>query len=234
MVRGDNTPTTVPVYLEEGSRRTFAVSLDWPGWARSGRNAEAAVDALIAYSARYGAVATAAGLRFPSEDLHIEVVARIPGNATTDFGAPGVIAEPDRGPLGTQDAERHVRLVIAAWARLDEMAARAPAVLRKGPRGGGRDRDAIVEHVLNSEQAYRRKAGIPGRAAKEATDPAAVEELRSLFLDQLRSAPGRGGAGEPPGQGRSPAWPVRYAARRFAWHALDHAWEIEDRSVPAD
>jgi hypothetical protein len=28
-------------------------------------------------------------------------------------------------------------------------------------------------------------------------------------------------------------WPVRYAARRTAWHALDHAWEIEDRSGPA-
>jgi hypothetical protein len=24
-------------------------------------------------------------------------------------------------------------------------------------------------------------------------------------------------------------WPLRYAARRIAWHALDHAWEIEDR-----
>ena len=28
-------------------------------------------------------------------------------------------------------------------------------------------------------------------------------------------------------------WPQRYAARRIAWHALDHAWEIEDRSDPA-
>jgi hypothetical protein len=27
-------------------------------------------------------------------------------------------------------------------------------------------------------------------------------------------------------------WPPRYAARRIAWHALDHAWEIEDRSEP--
>lgn len=24
-------------------------------------------------------------------------------------------------------------------------------------------------------------------------------------------------------------WPARYAIRRSAWHALDHAWEIEDR-----
>jgi hypothetical protein len=24
-------------------------------------------------------------------------------------------------------------------------------------------------------------------------------------------------------------WPVAYVIRRTAWHALDHAWEIEDR-----
>jgi Lon protease-like protein len=28
-------------------------------------------------------------------------------------------------------------------------------------------------------------------------------------------------------------WTPRYAAARIAWHALDHAWEIEDRSEPA-
>ena len=27
-------------------------------------------------------------------------------------------------------------------------------------------------------------------------------------------------------------WTARYAARRIAWHALDHAWEMEDRSEP--
>jgi hypothetical protein len=25
-------------------------------------------------------------------------------------------------------------------------------------------------------------------------------------------------------------WTTRYAAHRIAWHALDHAWEIEDRT----
>jgi hypothetical protein len=28
-------------------------------------------------------------------------------------------------------------------------------------------------------------------------------------------------------------WPLRYAARRFCWHVLDHLWEIEDKSEPA-
>jgi hypothetical protein len=31
-----------------------------------------------------------------------------------------------------------------------------------------------------------------------------------------------------------PSWPPRYAARRIVWHVLDHAWEIEDRSVPEE
>jgi len=26
-------------------------------------------------------------------------------------------------------------------------------------------------------------------------------------------------------------WPRRYAIRRCAWHVLDHAWEIEDKST---
>ena len=28
-------------------------------------------------------------------------------------------------------------------------------------------------------------------------------------------------------------WPPRYAARRVAWHVLDHAWEMQDRGEPA-
>jgi hypothetical protein len=28
-------------------------------------------------------------------------------------------------------------------------------------------------------------------------------------------------------------WPARYAARRIAWHVIDHLWEMEDRRDPA-
>ena len=41
------------VYLEEGTRTVFAVSLDWPGWCRKGRSVDDAPDA---YRARYGDV----------------------------------------------------------------------------------------------------------------------------------------------------------------------------------
>ena len=31
---------------------------------------------------------------------------------------------------------------------------------------------------------------------------------------------------------RETGWPVRYWVRRAAWHVLDHAWEIEDKTPP--
>ena len=36
----------------------------------------------------------------------------------------------------------------------------------------------------------------------------------------------RKGLSQPKGDGK---WPIPYAVRRTAWHALDHAWEMEDR-----
>jgi hypothetical protein len=100
----------------------------------------------------------------------------------------------------------------------------APAELRKGPRGGGRDRDKIVDHVFGAEAAYARKLGI--KHPKPARDDrAAIDALRGEILTVLR-APSDGSPPVPKG------WPPRYAARRIAWHALDHAWEIEDRSEP--
>ncbi|MFZ5851554.1 MAG: hypothetical protein ACOYY2_09200 [Actinomycetota bacterium] len=120
-------------------------------------------------------------------------------------------------PLPAGTADRLADLLAAAWATLDRVAATAPAALRKGPRGGGRDRDAVVAHVEEAELAYARKVGVrlPARPG-----PA----LRAAVLDVVRD-PGRV---VPDQRG----WPLRYAVRRFAWHVLDHAWEIEDRSVP--
>ncbi|MDQ1616342.1 MAG: hypothetical protein QOJ60_2281, partial [Actinomycetota bacterium] len=59
----------VRVALEVGARRVFAVALDWPGWARSAKDEQGAVDALLDYTPRYAEVATAAGVRFASRTL---------------------------------------------------------------------------------------------------------------------------------------------------------------------
>ena len=53
------------VYLELGSKRVFACTLDWPGWCRSGKTEELALEALAAYADRYAEVAKEAGIAFP-------------------------------------------------------------------------------------------------------------------------------------------------------------------------
>jgi len=171
-------------------------------------------------------VAHEVGLAFgPVEPGDIRVVERLPGTATTAFGAPDVVFAMDARPTDAADGERLATLVRAAWAVLDKVAAIAAAELRKGPRGGGRDRDAIVAHVVAAESAYARRIGLRLREP-DPGDVGAVAAIRAAITDVL-ARPTDGG---PIPGGR---WPARYAVRRIAWHVLDHAWEIEDRAEPA-
>lgn len=213
----------IAVYLEAGSRRVFACALEWPGWCRSGRDERQALEALAAAAPRYGAVAAEAGLDFP-RDVAFDVVERLRGSATTDFGAPDAVAARDAAPLSREEAVRLVALVRSAWAIFDRVAAGAPLELRKGPRGGGRDRDRVVAHVVAAETAYARQLGVRHREPAPG-DVAAVAALRAAIAEALLAAAERAPAER--------GWPPRYAARRIAWHVLDHAWEIEDRSGPA-
>lgn len=216
------TATTIRVFVETMPRKVFVSALDWPGLSRGGRTEDAAVEAVLAAAPRYAKVAAAAGFSFSADDLAIEVVEHAIGNASTEFGVPAIIAEADRAPVDDVRAERLAALVEASWAELDRIAAKAPEELRKGPRGGGRDRLKVIAHVVDAEAAYAAVLGrkhAPGGAA-------AVAAMRADILNVLRQ-PSDG----TPIAGRK--WPPRYAARRIAWHVLDHAWEIEDRSEPA-
>ncbi len=211
------------VYLECGKKKIFACALDWPGWCRCGRTEEEALSALQAYAPRYAVAAREAGVRFPaSAGRSFDVVERVTGTATTDFGAPGVVAGSDGHRVTAAQAKRLATVVRAAWAVLDRVAAHAPAELRKGPRGGGRDRDKMYQHVLDAEAAYAGKIGVKVRGP-DMDDKEAIESMRAEILAVL----GAPSDGRPV---REKGWPTRYAARRIAWHALDHAWEMEDRS----
>jgi hypothetical protein len=203
------------VYLEVGAKRVFAGALDWPGWIRSGKDETLALEALAAAAQRYAPVARAAGFPLPAPAAtSLKVVERVKGNATTDFGAPGVPAAADSEPLRGKELERQLAILAAAWEALDKVVANAPAWLRKGPRGGGRDRDPIFEHVLGAESAYASALGVKLRAPEP--EKTAVKEFRAAIVAGLTAGEGK--------------WPARYALRRIAWHAVDHAWEIEDRS----
>jgi hypothetical protein len=225
MAISDSRSASIAVYLEVGSKRVFAAALDWPGWCRSARDEQGALDALATYADRYAPVAREARVKLipPKDRNSFQVVERIRGSATTDFGAPGEIPKAGRKPVTREEAARLAALVEASWRVLDRVVAGAPATLRKGPRGGGRDRDEIVEHILVAEAAYALKLDVRVQPPDRA-DTAAVAEMRKAILRALRSADGAKIAG---GKG----WPPRYAAQRIAWHALDHAWEIEDKRV---
>jgi hypothetical protein len=220
--------TLVPVYLEAGNTRVFACSLDWPGWCRRAKTDEEALDALAEYAPRYAVVAERAGLRFPVESLEFEVVERIPPKpkstfSAVDFGALGDGPAEDDAPLSAAQAKRLAALVESSWAVLDDVVAHAPAQLRKGPRGGGRDRDAVFAHVVAAETSYARKIGVRHKELAPG-DTEALGALRADIAAALRAA--RAARSE-----NDAGWSPRYLARRVAWHVLDHAWEIEDKSV---
>ena len=212
---------SIRVLVESTPKKVFVSALDWPGLSRGAKTEEAAVDALLATVPRYAPVAAAAGFPFDADNLAIDVAERVEGDASTAFGVPAIVAATDREPVDAADGARLAAIVEAAWAELDRIAAAAPEELRKGPRGGGRDRSKIVQHIIDAEAAY---ASVMGRKHRP-VDAAAAVAMRSDILAVL-SQPSDGS----PIAGRR--WPPRYAARRIAWHVLDHAWEIEDRSSP--
>jgi len=220
----------VAAYLEVGNRRVFAGAIEWPGWCRSGRDEDTALRALVDYGPRYaGAIGPlAGGFTVPTDTSALNVVERLDGNATTDFGAPAIAPAADERPLDNEQLERLQRLLQACWAAFDAAAeAASSAVLRKGPRGGGREVGGIVSHVLEADRAY---LALLWSAHRKAGDDLTVEmaRLREAILGALRSR-ARGEA-LPPGRRSANVWTPRYFVRRSAWHALDHAWEIEDRA----
>jgi hypothetical protein len=202
-------------------KRAFASAAAWPGWSRSGKDEALALEQLASYARRYAVVVAKAGLSFPDRvtSADLEVVERTEGGSGTAFGVPGRVAELDLHRVSSAEARRLTDIVIACWEVLADVVVAAPAELRRGPRGGGRDRDKVVAHVEESERSYAKSIGIRLPPAAPITDVRAeIVEVLGLNSD---GSPLPGGA-----------WTQRYAARRIAWHVLDHAWEIEDRSEP--
>jgi hypothetical protein len=213
----------IDIFIESGRSRVFASALDWPGWARRDKTEDLAIQALADYLPRYLAVVELAGVPPPAGDLAVsERHAGLAKNA--DFGALGEIAIADRAPLPDEAGARLALLLEASWQAFDQGVRTAPALLRKGPRGGGRDTEQIVGHVQGAEAAYARKMGL-ARDKAAAEDQDAATALRQRITAALRAP----AALQMPPNG----WPARYAVRRMGWHVLDHLWEIEDKSDPA-
>src|SRR5437773_10655639 len=155
----------VRVMVERGRKKPVAVAsaFDWPGWDRNGKSEEEALQVLDAYRPRYAKIAELAGL---SNEFRaagkLAVVERLEGVGMTDFyGLSYRSAGPEHAPMSDADCERKIALLRASWTYFDDVASRVSAELRKGPRGGGRDRDKIVRHANGAEiQEFAKKVGI--------------------------------------------------------------------------
>jgi hypothetical protein len=216
----------VRVMLEQGKKkRIVACAFDWPGWDRSTKLGGDALAVLESYRPRYAKVAKRAGYGAAFRAAgDFELVEQVQGIGMTDYyGVSGKPAGPEYDQMTDAECERKVALLEAAWKTFDEMAAHVSPELRKGPRGGGREKGHIVRHVNGAEiDEFAPKVGV--KVPLETRDDArALRTYRNTFTAAIRDHHARG---EP-----ARSWPLQFLIRRCAWHMLDHAWELEDRDL---
>ena len=216
------------VMIERGpkGKKVAAVAPDWPGLSRGAKTGEAAVERLLSYLPRYEKVAESAGMGAEfSAIAAADVVEEYPGTGSTDFwGISFAFSAIDRQGVSRDELEREVALMRACWAYFDDARARESPELQKGPRGGGRDRDQIVRHVIATEQDWARKLGVvtpqDGRPTEEE-----LASYRDAYCDAIRAFHAEGEMAR--------TWPLRFLIRHTAFHTMDHAWEMEDRDLSA-
>jgi hypothetical protein len=210
-------------------KKVVAVAPDWPGLERGAKTAEEAIGSLRSYIARYAPVAKLARMHNEFEAIRsFRVVEQYPGAGSTDFwGISFAFSSIDRQSMSTDALERELKLMRACWAFFDEVRGRVSAEMQKGPRGGGRNRDHIVRHVLYNEQDWATKVGvftsqdvILTSKGLQAHRDAYCRAIREYHSQRLLA-------------GKVAKWPLRYLIRHTAFHTLDHAWEMEDKDLTA-
>ncbi|MFV2064257.1 MAG: hypothetical protein ACC726_12205 [Chloroflexota bacterium] len=223
---------TEPAYVEIGKRYSYAGALEWPGWCRHAKAGGDAVAALAAYGARYRDALALSGITFdpPADASGLEVVEHHEGDSGIEYGIPSVVPEADRRALDEVSVARLVAILQACWSAFDKAAQDAIGhELRKGPRGGGRDLDGTIEHLIESDVAYLSKLGARKPRIENGDRQLLLAALRARALGTFR-ARALGQPIEEPSRARE-LWPPRFYVSHAAWHALHHAWEIEDRVV---
>lgn len=212
------------VVVETGKKKVFVSAVDWPGWSRFGNFEEDALKTLADYADRFGEVVqlAASHVTLPAEADFVIVDQQV-GTHTTDFGAPDVVHEIEHEPMTEEECERQVAILRACWQCFDEVGCSVGLEMKKGPRGGGRDRDQIIAHVVEADRTYGRKIGVrtPPFDSHDRELVKAHRDAVFAAIPGLRNGDVVGNKG----------WPVRYAIRRMAWHILDHAWELQDKDL---
>jgi hypothetical protein len=220
----------VRTVIEHGTKdkRSVAFSIDWPGWSRGAKTAELALETLESYRDRYRPIADLAGMSREFDAAGpLEIVEDRVGTGSTDFW--GISFSPsstEHGPMSDAEFDRGITLLRAAWAYFDAVAARVSPEMRKGPRGGGRDRDRIISHVIRQEsESFATGVGlrIPEEAALTRDG---LLQYRKDYVEAMRAY--NAGEGK-----RMRSWTLPFLIRHSAFHTLDHAWEMEDKDLSA-
>lgn len=221
------------VTLEIGpkGKKVVAVAPDWPGLERGAKTGEAAIERLRAYLPRYAPVVGRAGMdaEFAGAGTTMDIIEEYPGTGSTDFwGISFAFSGIDRTAMSDSEMARQLTLMQACWAFFDEVRSRVSAELETGPRGGGRQRDRIVRHVVRTEQEdWGRKLGLHVPELPEGVLPTDVElkARRDAYRTAIQTFNADGKMAR--------TWPLRYLIRHTAYHTLDHTWEMEDRDLTA-
>ncbi|HUG16881.1 MAG TPA: hypothetical protein VMM78_17875 [Thermomicrobiales bacterium] len=214
------------VIVETGpkGKRVAAVASDWPGLSRGDKTEEAAIERLRAYLPRYAPIAKLAGMDAAFQaSTELDIVERYTGTGSTDFwGISFAFSSFDRQPMSSDELERELALLRACWAFFDDIRSRVSAEMQKGPRGGGRDRDRIVQHTLAAELDWAK--GLEVRPPLEAllTDEG-LKAYRDDYCAAIRTHHAQGKSAR--------KWPLRFLIRHSAYHTLDHTWEMEDKDL---
>ncbi len=219
---------SVRTVVERGpkGKKAVALAIDWPGWSRGAKTADVALETFESYRERYRPIAAAAGMADEFDAAGpLDIVEDRVGTGSTDFW--GISFSPssfEQGPMGDTEIDRKIRLLQACWSFFDSVATRVSAEMRKGPRGGGRDRDKIIRHTIRTEsEDFAKQVGlrIPEGAA---LTPDGLRTHREAYVAAMRAY--NAGEGK-----RMRSWTLPFLIRHSAYHMLDHAWEMEDKDL---
>lgn len=219
------------VALEVGpKRRVFAQALAWAGWCRSGKNEEMALAQLLAVGERYAQVAKRAGIAFvpPTSLAEFVVVERVPGTAITDFGGLSALLASDVNPLEDAEIERLAGLLKACWMTFDDSLPAFPVEQRGAEPERGRSPNAMRWHLIETDQMHASAFGPAVRPGDPAQMAQLESEVRQQMLAGLQAVPRHEVFATRRRYGFD--WTPRFAVRRSAWHALDHAWQLQDQA----
>jgi hypothetical protein len=226
-----STELPVRTVLQRGpkGKKAVAFAIDWPGWSRGAKTPAEALATLDSYRRRYRPVALAAGMGDEFDAAGpLEVIQEQVSTGSTDFwGISFSPSDTEQDPMSDTEFDRKINLLRACWALFDMVAVRVSPDMRKGPRGGGRDRDTIISHTIRTEsENFAKRVGLRTPEGGALTTDGLVAH-REAYVAAMRAY--NSGEGK-----RMRSWTLPFLIRHSAFHVMDHAWEMEDKDVPGE